>query len=93
MNDRVLLSKFRNLVEAETLKKLFARKKKQTQVPEVHQKSDDPLFYCLLCAKFLRFSELIDGCRCCHCDNELFLVPHDELKKEHLPPDAEPSAL
>ena len=42
---------------------------------------DDPLFYCLLCSKIMNYSDLIDGCRCCLCDNDLFVILWNDYKK------------
>ena len=41
---------------------------------------DNPWFYCSLCEKFLEYTELIDGCKCAYCDNDMFIVPWNEYE-------------
>ena len=42
---------------------------------------DNPLFYCSLCSKPMKYSDLIDGCRCCLCKSDLFIILWNEYKK------------
>jgi len=68
-------------------KKIVLKRKHQPETTLIHKKeNDDPLFYCTLCSRFMQYSKLIDGYRCCFCDNELFLVPWNEFKEIFHPP-------
>lgn len=63
--------------------KSVLKQRKKTEHPEENiQKEDNPLFYCSLCSKFMEYSELIDGCKCCFCDNDLFIILWNEYQKE-----------
>ena len=42
---------------------------------------DNPLFYCSLCSKPMKYSNLIDGCRCCLCESDLFIILWIDYKK------------
>ena len=42
----------------------------------------NPLFYCSLCSKFVDYSDLIDGCKCCFCNNDLFIILWSEYNKK-----------
>jgi len=59
----------------------LSSKKKETQptILKAHEKMKNPWFYCSLCSNFMKYSDLIDGCRCCFCDNDLFIVPGNEF--------------
>lgn len=43
---------------------------------------DNSLFYCSLCSKPMKYSDLIDGCRCCLCESDLFTSLWIEYKKK-----------
>ena len=57
--------------------KLFNKKVSTMNISD----SSNPWFFCTLCAKFLDYSEMIDGNKCCYCENEYFLVPWTDYKK------------
>lgn len=42
---------------------------------------DTPLFYCSLCSKPMKYSDLIDDCRCCLCESDLFIILWIDYKK------------
>jgi len=44
-------------------------------------KSDEPWFYCSLCSNFYIYHDLIDGCTCPHCDNDLFVVGWYDIRE------------
>ena len=62
--------------------KSVIKQRKKTDQSENIQKEDNPLFYCSLCSKFMEYNELIDGYKCCFCDNDLFIILWNEYKKE-----------
>ena len=64
------------------LKSVIKQRKKPDHPEENIQKEDNPIFYCSLCSKFMEYSELIDGCKCCFCDNDLFIILWNEYQKE-----------
>jgi len=45
------------------------------------KREDNQLFYCSLCSKLMDYSDLIDGCKCCFCDNDLFIILLSEYNK------------
>ena len=64
------------------LKSVLKQRKKIDHSEENIQKEDNSLFYCSLCSKFMDYSELIDGSKCCFCYNDLFIILWNEYKKE-----------
>jgi len=46
------------------------------------KREDNPLFYCSLCSKHMDYSDLIDGCKCCFCDNDLFIILWSKYNKK-----------
>ena len=58
----------------------FKKKENDVYAIDDYKGLGDPWFYCSLCFKFMNFSELIDGCKCCFCENELFIVPWNEFE-------------
>ena len=62
---------------------MIFKKKNQRKIKNKknsNKKIDDPWFYCTLCSKFLKYSELIDGIECCFCEKDLFIIPWKEFK-------------
>ena len=60
------------------LKKFIQKKQEKTIPPQIEE---NPWFFCALCTKFLEFKDLIDGCKCCFCQNEFFIIPWKEYQK------------
>ncbi len=50
---------------------------------DIPKKIKDPVFFCSLCSKKLKFNELIDGYKCSYCENDLFLSVYD-ISNENL---------
>ena len=88
-----LFSRLKKAIKSLKRKTKKTKKQEQPRILDTHQKIEDPWFFCSLCSKFIQYSELIDGCNCCFCDNELFIMPYDEFKEEYLLASAKPSAL
>jgi hypothetical protein len=60
------------------IKNIIQQKQEKTTVTQIEE---NPWFFCALCTKFLEFKDLIDGCKCCFCQNEFFIIPWKEYKK------------
>ena len=61
---------------------IFKKEKYNTEIQEIVKKQkepDEPWFYCTLCNKFMKYDELINGCKCRHCSSDLFVVPWNEF--------------
>lgn len=65
-----------------TVKYVFKRGGRTSNISEDIPKDDNPLFFCSLCSKFMDYSDLVDGCKCCFCDKDLFIILWSEYKKE-----------
>ena len=65
--------------------KNFQRRIHQKRKTPIYNNSiineDDPKFYCSLCSKSMKYSELINGCKCSKCEHDLFIILWDEYKK------------
>ena len=69
-------------MKVKKVKKIFFKKNTENDEPNIsYQTIKNTLFYCILCSKLLRYSELIDGSICCHCEKDLFLIPWNEFIK------------
>jgi len=62
------------------LKILLSLNGKNPKNQEPIVKEENPLFYCSLCSKHMNYTDLIDGCKCCSCDNDLFVILWNEYK-------------
>jgi len=64
------------------LKVVLKHREKASDNSDQTKKEDNPLFYCSLCSKLMDYSDLIDGCKCCFCDNDLFIILWSEYNKK-----------
>jgi len=77
-----VVHKAENQTSFNRLKILLRLKEKITENSEPIIKEQNPLFYCSLCSKQMNYNDLIDGCQCYICNNDLFIILWAEYQKE-----------
>ena len=81
VNLQVVVKRWRK-TSFNNLKGVLKLREKASNSSENIPRDDNPLFYCSLCSKFMEYSDLVDGCKCCFCDKDLFIILWREYKKE-----------
>ena len=81
MTNFKITNKILKKIPLNNLKTILKLKNKTPESIQYIGIEDDPLFYCSLCSKTMNYSDLIDGCRCCLCDKDLFVILWNDYKK------------